>query len=226
MADYQGLRPVSGEIVTSSAVRGRASAGGMAAAGADIVEAEYEILGRTDEGVFAAPPSRTVFPPSLTSDMPAAGMNVLRRAEGRPPAGEASRSGLAFWLAGMIVVAAAFWASGGHALFDRPSRIPPVAQAHPVLHVAEVSSRVQTAQGRQWLLVEGEVVNTGGAASGNPPVLVFMVNGKDGKTRRHVLGTGTAGIAPGERLTFASRLEAPLAGVASLSVTVQEGKAE
>ncbi|WP_157018776.1 hypothetical protein [Mesorhizobium xinjiangense] len=225
MAEDHGLRPVSGEIV-SRAARGVRPAAASRIVDADIVDAEFETLGPQNGAGNTRAGNRPHRPQAAKPDTPQGGMTVLLRAGADRAAGGAARLRPSFWMFGVIVVLAAFWASGGHALFGRAHAVLPRETPAPALRVDDLTTRLQNAQGRHWLVVEGQVVNTDGAVSRDAPVLLFTINGKDGKTRRHLLDTGMARIAPGEALAFASRLAAPLSGVASLSVTIEQGKAE
>jgi len=205
MADNDKPRLVSGEImaIKEKAPISRPDDG-------DVVEAEYETitaLGRQDRSARS--------PVGVLPPVPApGGMDMLRGVSGQ--VGAAARGGPVFWSVGLCLVGAAFWVSGGHVLFERTTpRMAPVAQP---LAIEKVASRVEPRGGRQVLFVEGEAHNRGAGALPVPPIAIAITDG-EGTTSRHFLGTNGALLAPGERIGFSSRVEAPSNGVKTVTVT-------
>lgn len=210
MAEARKARLVSGEIMAT------ASAGDASARRVprfDIVDAEFETIDRaTGKPVAAASLSAAPKPAPAA----AGGMDILRkRQEGRLAFGSV-RGGPFFWTAGLALVAAAFWFSGGHALVLDASG--PMQRSAQPLRIASVSSRVDTSGGRMMLNIDGEAVNDGGKAQ-PMPALDIRVMGNDDVTTRYNLGTSGSPVAPRERFAFASRLPVPKNGVRSVSVT-------
>ena len=206
MADEDNRRPVSGEIMMIAeravAVRGIADA--------EIVDAEYETV--------APQRPRAGERPSLAPSAAPGGMSMLRGVGGQ--VGRAARGGPVFWSAGMLLVAAAFWVSGGHTLVDKraPGAAGPASQP---LAIEAVKSRVEQRDGREVLFVEGATTNRGDDTLAVPPIAIAITDGK-GLTSRHFLGTNGALLAPGQSIGFASRVEAPSTGVKSVTVTFRE----
>ncbi|CAG0958897.1 MAG: hypothetical protein F9K19_16310 [Rhizobiaceae bacterium] len=206
MADEMRARPVSGEIMTAPHF-----ARPGAEDGADIVDAEYEIV-RTAEAAEAA---RPVFQPETPGT---GGMKMLRRPLAPPVAGT-SHGGPAFWAAGFAAVAVAFWLSGGHALVISGTQAvagPPVA-----LRIGPVESRVGRAGDRLMLFVDSEAINDGAVPAHLPPIEI-RVTAANGRVTLYNLGTAEQLVAAGGRYAFSSRLEVPNNGVRAVAVAFRE----
>lgn len=207
MNDDRMARPVSGEIMSGAA----ASASVRTARGGDVVDAEFVSMP-------AAAAQRTEAPAAQAPVSPAAkGMDILKDADAGGP--RSRRAGPAFWLFGMVLVAGAFWVSGGHALVSRPASPPPAVEADPreALRIMRVESRIEKNAGRAFVLVDGEVVNTGDRHAVLPSLDIRVTDGA-GRSTRYVLGTGETRLAPSGRFPFSSRLEAPPDGVGTVTV--------
>jgi hypothetical protein len=206
MNDDRMARPVSGEIM-SGAAGGPSS---RAARGGDVVDAEFVSM------PAAAASPRTETPSAQAPVPPAAkGMDILKGEDGP----RSRRAGPAFWLFGMVLVAGAFWVSGGHALVSRPASPPPVVETDPreALRIMRVESRIEKNAGKAFVLVDGEVVNTGDRHAVLPALDIRVTDGA-GRSIRYVLGTGDKRLAPSGRFPFSSRLEAPADGVGTVNV--------
>jgi hypothetical protein len=201
MAEWRTARPVSGEIM---AARRNGAGQSLPLAGSDVVQAEFETV------AIAATSSAAL--PSAARD----GLAFL--AAGTPAAAPFTKpGGTVFWTAGLMVVALAFWVSGGHALLH-----PRDAGAQPAaLTLSGVVSRVDLSGPRPLLRVDGEAGNDGAARAELPP-LEIRVAGLDGTVTRYKLGTVSRSLGPGERFAFSSRLDVPRNGVKSVSVTFAE----
>lgn len=201
MSDRDAPRPVSGEIVAlGREVRSHG------AASRDFTDAEFETVATHDPR-----PVRSSGPPAAPG-----GMDSLRIASG--PDAPPRRAGPLFWAMGVLIAFAAFWISGGHALFYAGS-IAAQPRGTP-FYISGVESRIETMEGRMVLFVEGSVENRGTAARGLPD-LDIAVTEPDGRTARYFLGTNAATLEPGGRFAFSSRLEAPRNGVKVVSVSFQ-----
>ncbi|HHZ09728.1 MAG TPA: hypothetical protein GX405_13210 [Rhizobiales bacterium] len=206
MAEEMKARRVSGEIMT--AVR---HVRATAAEGADIVDAEYEIV-RGSETVQTA---TLVFP----SESPASGGMDMLRGSALPPTAGSSHGGPTFWTAGLAAVAAAFWLSGGHALVVSQMRV--VANAHAALRIGPVESRVGRAGARQVLFVDSEAINDGVEPALLPPIEI-RVTAANGRVTLYNLGTAEQVVAAGGRYAFSSRVELPSSGVRAVAVAFKE----
>jgi len=145
---------------------------------------------------------------------PAAGMDVLR--EKREQARRGEPAGPLFWAFGALLVLAAFWIAGGHALF-RDLNFPG-APAEENLRIVNVTSRVDSSGAKAVLLVDGETLNGGEAVEHLPPIEI-AVTGNDGLVTRYRLGTSGRPLSPGETFGFSSRVDAPKNGVKTVTVT-------
>ncbi|NMG38061.1 hypothetical protein GRZ55_02255 [Chelativorans sp. ZYF759] len=203
MAAEDNRRSVSGEIMTVIATPPfwpKPSA---------IVEAEYETFtptgGRNPE---MSPPSAAV----------PRGMTMLRSVGGR--VGRAARGGPVFWGAGLMLVAVAFWISGGHTLIDRVGPIVTGTPKQPLI-IEKATHRVEARGARAVLIVEGATTNRGVERRSVPPIAIAITD-SGGLTSRHFLGTNGTLLAPGQSIAFSSRVEAPSNGVKSVTVTFRE----
>ena len=214
MTEATKARPVSGEIMT-----GAPSCGGMARAGDDIVDAEFEIVERGLPVGEARPPAPA--PAVFIQDAPSVqGMDMLRGAEPAAATRPGRRAGAAFWGGGVLLAAIAFWVAGGHALVMRQGTGGlPTPASH--LRIADVDTRVDRAGKRAMLFVDGQAVNDGREAAQLPPIEIRVL-APGGATTRYKLGTAERSIAPGGRFAFSSRLEVPKNGVESVSVAFVE----
>lgn len=203
MADSTIITPLSGEIMA-----GDAFAGARRERPQDIVDAEYETLTR------AAPNAVPLVQPPV-ADKP--GMDLLR--DSKAPAGSA-RGGAGFWGAGMLAAAAAFWMAGGHTL----SRYMPFSATDGgTVRVASLVSRIAETAAGPRLFIDGAVENTA-SASTPAPDLSIQVTGRDGAVTRYRISTVGQTIASGAAWKFSSRIDAPHAGVRSVSVIIAEDK--
>lgn len=205
MADEDNRRPLSGEIMAADgALPARRPAAG------EVVDAEYETV--------VAQPARSAWGNAAATSPAPGGMSMLRGMGGQ--VGRAARGGPVFWGAGALLVAAAFWISGGHTLIDRsgPAAAAPAKQP---LAIEAVRSRVEPHGGREVLFVEGATTNRGGDTLAVPAISIAITDGK-GLTSRHFLGTNGALLAPGQSIGFSSRVEAPSNGIKSVTVTFRE----
>lgn len=149
---------------------------------------------------------------------PSGGMDSLRRHDAPSPASQ--RGGVLFWSVGALLVLAAFWISGGHALL---LHVPLFGAQEPAsaLRIAGVTSRVDVSGVRPILLIDGEVANDGKVTQPLPP-LEIVVAGNDGLVMRYRLGTSGRPLPPGETFAFSSRFDAPMNGVKTVSVAFAE----
>jgi hypothetical protein len=206
MADSTIIMPHSGKVVAGEIMAGDAFAGARRERPHDIVDAEYETVART---AHAIPPVQ-----APVNDKP--GMDLLRDAA---PAGSA-RGGVGFWGAGVLAAVAAFWMAGGHTL----SRYLPFSGADGgTVRVASLASRVAETAAGPRLFIDGAVENT--ALTSTPaPDLSIQVTGRDGAVTRYRIAATGQTIASGAAWKFSSRIDAPHAGVRSVSVIIAEEK--
>jgi hypothetical protein len=221
MADEVKPRAVSGEIMTGPA---EGPAGSTRPAG-EVIDAEYISLSpepqRTGIRIAAdAPKSPEAVPSIGTAAAPSVGMDMLRRSDLPATPGKPARGGPLFWAAGIGLVVAAFWVSGGHALVRG---LPFAATEAPqsALRISGVTSRVDASGANAVLFVDGEAANDGQTVE-HLPALEIAVTGNDGLITRYRLGTSGRPLAPGETFAFSSRLDAPKNGVKTVSVTFVE----
>lgn len=211
MADHGTARPVSGEIMTAAS-----SARNGSAVAADVVDADFIVLGPDSPTQFdRSPPQAPVeaVEPAPLLD----GMGMLRKGETAPEMHNASPGGPLFWSGGVAIALLAFWVSGGHVLFHENAFFGP-DRVTSALSISGVSSRVDSSGHRPVLLVDGEAGNDGMEAAELPP-LEIRVTGNDGRITRYGLGTSGRTLPPGERFAFSSRLDVPRNGVTAVSVT-------
>ena len=186
----------------------------------DVVDAEFVTISGNAEP--SAPREST--PRAAVFDAPpASGMDILRGGTDAAAIVGTRRGGPVFWLGGVVMVLAAFWVSGGHALVSRPAQATaptstrPAASSHAGLRIADVVSRTEKRGERGHILVDGSVANDGSAPA-RLAGLDIVVTDNSGRTTRYALGTGGRAIAPGERFAFSSRLDAPREGAKSVTV--------
>lgn len=202
MANDSGSRPVIGEIIgTPSGMANRRPA--------DAVDAHFETVAAD----ISLPPSH--FAPERGTAL--GGIAFLG---GAGETGGSERGGPAFWVTGLLAVAAAFWFSGGHAAFLGPKSTP-VGAIPAGFEMLDLTSRVERVNGRAVLLVDGAVQNTGMAAAPSPRV-ILNVESDNGSTTRYLLGFGSGSLEPGDTSSFSSRLDAPKGGVKRVYATFEE----
>ncbi|MDP3899262.1 MAG: hypothetical protein Q8Q62_21515 [Mesorhizobium sp.] len=210
MADPFTMAPLSGEIMAgpppSQGARRRDVAPLVS------VDADYETLPRAVTSAAAEAP--IVSAPTRAAETPPLGMDILRGAA-LPASGALSRhGGVGFWLAATMLVAGAFWFSGGHSMARH--MLASATESGAPLRVVALVSRVEAIGGRDMLFVDGEL--TGSAGSTHD--LMISVTASNGTVARYKLGTGPQPAEGGGTWRFSSRLEAPRSGVKSVSVTV------
>jgi hypothetical protein len=208
MTEDRTVRPVSGEIMTGDTAGARP---GRPAG--DIIEADYVSL----PGAASSP--RPAAPRPAPAAAESRGMDILKSGA---TADGSRRGGPLFWLFGAVLVGGAFWVSGGHALVSRPDpqaiAAPAAADPRDALRIVGVESRIErSGNGRSFVLVDGEVINTGGKALPLPALDIRVTDGA-GRSTRYVLGTGDRRLSPSARFPFSSRLEAPADGVGTVTV--------
>ena len=211
MVDRGRARPVSGEIMTAST----AAHDGFAAT-ADVIDAEFIAL-PSDAGISAERNPQPAAAPMLETVPSLDGMGMLRQTVATPQKEASGRGGPLFWSLGVAVTFAAFWISGGHALF-RQTTLFGASDPMTALSISGVTSRVDSTGLKPLLMVDGEAGNDGDQAAALPP-LEIRVTGNDGHITRYGLGTSGRALAPGERFAFSSRLDVPRNGVTAVSVT-------
>lgn len=206
-------RPVSGEIMSGS-MSGSQPRAPRPQPGGDVSDAQYETVSPAAD----APQARFAAAGTASDASGPAGMDFLKDKAPAAPQG-ARRGGVLFWATGLLAVALAFWVSGGHALFGgAPADVAP---AKTPLHIADVKSRVETREGRGVLFVDGQAENHGATPLSLPPIEITVAANDGGVTRYRLPGRDTE-LKPGDRYSFSSRLEAPAAGVRTVSVAFQE----
>lgn len=209
MSDRDKARPVSGEIM----------AGGQGdrepARPAEFADAEFETVGAAERP--RPQPARFADAP------PAAGMELLRQGGAPAASAGAQRGGPLFWIFGLMLVALAFWVSGGHALVRQQAAMLAPAETREPLRIADVASRVEAHGDRHVLFVEGRAENHG-ARKLPLPGMEIAVTGSDGAVTRYALSTGDSELDPGGSYSFSSRLAAPAGGVKSVAVTFVEDR--
>ena len=212
MVDHNRARPVSGEIMSVANFHDGTTRRHDIQ---DACDAQFETLGVATK----TPTARANMAAPLIPGPVAAGMNFLTqrsattRENGRP-------GSLLFWSAGISCIALTFWVSGGHALLMSQHGLSPAA-SKKALQIASVESRVEAMQGRKILFVDGHAENH--ATMALPlPAIEIAVTGNDGRVIRYHLGDREPQLAPGSRYEFSSRLQAPDAGVKTVSVAFAE----
>jgi hypothetical protein len=210
MAEKHYQPPVTGELIMGCP----SAAGRPARDGApDVLDAEYETLR------LPAPAGcpRPAISPAATTHPP--GLDLLRQGTLPKRAGSDDHPGRAIsWSACLLLVAGAFWMSGGHSLLDGAMAVR--SQALP-LRVTGLETRIGASSGQHHLFVQGEVVNDRAEAQALPDLSINILRA-NGETTRYFLGTNGQPLAGGGRFAFSSRLVAPKEGVKSVSVTFRE----
>lgn len=204
-------RPVSGEIMSAAIFRGGAA---RLRDTRNACDAQFETLPSAKE----AAPAGDEMAPGRISD-PAAGLNFLTQDQ---TTGKrlARPGGFLFWSTSLACIALAFWVSGGHALFMNGDRLA-LTGGGQALQIAAVESRVEAVNGRDILFVDGYARNYGPLAHALPTIEI-AVTGNDDNVTRYYLGNRGSHLESGSRHAFSSRLEAPEAGVRTVSVAFAE----
>jgi len=204
MADVTKPRLVSGEIMTGPAPGREARPDAH-----DIIDVEFETLAR-DRAVERGQQRLSAGTVSLE------GLSSLRTAPASPSP-RSRQGGPVFWGVGSMLVAGAFWVSGGHSVLHGASAAH-APDRTGMLRIADVRSRVDHSGNRPVLLVDGEAANDGQNAATLPPIEI-RVTGPSGNVTRYKLGTAERLLASGGHFAFSSRLEVPKDGVTSVLVT-------
>ena len=187
--------------------------------GPDVVDAEYVVVDAVDvsdrhmavEGEINQPT-----PPPQLDIASLGGMDMLRRRALRAAAPAPKNGGPLFWVFGGALVAAAFWASGGHAVIR-----PLLTQANEPeqgLRIASVISKVDRSGWRPVLQIDGQAVNDGHATTPMPPLNIEVLSPAGG-SMHYKLGTAGSPIESGSSFAFSSRLDLPKDGVKTVFVT-------
>jgi hypothetical protein len=214
MPDTVKPRAFSGEIKADAAHPGP---DGVPATGAAI-EVDYMRLPAAPADARSAGPA--VPPGNIRSTAPPVrGMDMLRKPDAAATSGP-RRGGVLFWSVGLLLVLAAFWISGGHAIVGRLALFHSATPEAP-LRISTLTSRVDGSGEKPILMLDGEVVN-GGAAAQHLSGLLIAVTAGDGTVTRYRLGTGGRPLSPGETFAFSSRFDAPMNGIEDVSVAVEE----
>ncbi len=199
----------------------------MRSGGDEIIDAEYVVVER--EPRRSRGPSRggstlrtqlgyraplANIAPVAHAPEPSIGMDSLKRSaqpaenDGRPDYGSPL-----FWAAGAVIIASAFWVSGGHTLAKLAhSTKPPVE-----LRIAAFNSRVIESGVRPTLVVDGEAVNDG-IDTAALRTLEIQVTSGNGTLTRYKLGTAGHQLAAGDVYPFSSRVDLPKHGVKTVTV--------
>lgn len=184
----------------------------------DVVDADYIVIDTT----AAAPQTPTggsVQPraaPASTDPSPP-GMEMLRRDAPRKLT-RSARGGPLFWIGGAMLVAAAFWVAGGHAVIR-----PMVAAREPesAMRIASVISRVDRSGIRPVLQIDGQAVNESSEQAAMPSLNIEVLS-PGGGSMHYKLGALNTSVEGGGSFAFSSRLDMPEAGVRTVFVTFAE----
>lgn len=199
--------PVSGEILAGRTARG----GDRSQSDRDIVEAEYEtVIGR--HGRQGRPTDS-----AEESESSPFSLNILSDSD---QAERNRKGGPAFWLVGAVLIAAAFWISGGHTLVSA-STIQLASKPSSPLTIIDVRSRMERRGSQPYLVVEGMVANDS-AANQTLPDLIIQVRAGDETITRYRIAGGDEEIVAGGRYAFSSRLGSPASGVKDVKVMIQD----
>lgn len=210
MDDPRKPRAVSGEIMTEAVTDG-----GAPGTGADVIDAEYEVIAPREAARTAAPEAASRQAAPLV-----AGLQTLRPGAGQPAVRRGQRAGALFWVTGAVLVFTAFWISGGHALVKDLPFLTAGREA-VAIRIASLKSSIRSEGDRALLFVDGDAVNEGGEEHAVPTLSINVLDGR-GNTTHYLLGTNGARLVPGQHFAFSSRLIAPNAGVKSVSVSFKE----
>jgi hypothetical protein len=224
MADGSRPRAVSGEIMTNPQDNAAGRAPPAAGVAGDLIDAEYISLPSEPLRAESRAPDSPKSPEPVRSigsaAAPSGGMDMLHRSNKPAASRGPARGGPLFWAAGMALVFAAFWVSGGHALVRGAPFVGTQAPSS-ALRISGVTSRVDMSGAHPLLFIDGEAANDGAAVE-HLPALAIAVTGNDGIVIHYRLGTSGRPMAPGETFAFSSRLDVPKNGVKTVSVTFAE----
>lgn len=211
MVQDDRARPVSGEIMSAAIFRGGTA---LPRDTKNACDAQFETLPQAKE----AAPSGNDMAVVRVSDR-VSGLNFLtqNKTTGRR---FAQPRGFLFWSAGLCCVALAFWIAGGHALFMSADRLG-LTRAGQALQISAVESRVEAINGRDILFIDGYARNYGPLTHALPTIEI-AVTGNDGNVTRYYLGSRESQLESGSHHAFSSRLQAPEAGVKTVSVAFAE----
>ncbi|MCO6387156.1 hypothetical protein [Aliihoeflea sp. 40Bstr573] len=135
---------------------------------------------------------------------------------------QAKAGPLLFWSTVVLAVFLVFWIAGGHRLVLDPLAETIRNSPAQALQIEDVASRIERHEGRAFLVVDGAARNNGGEPLLLPSIVISVAE-TDGPTLRYYLETNQVVLGPGQAHDFSSRLDAPSKGVASVSITFQEG---
>ncbi len=211
MAKPSTARPVSGEIMTGGPTIGSFAFGHSRE---DVVDAEYMDIAAAP---VVAGSGRSGW---LRADQDVDGLAILSSRAEPQRFGFSERGGLAFWISGATLAAAAFWISGGHSavMTALAARIDPAQSA---ITLAGVTARVDSSGSKPVIFVDGRLRNDGGERA-YLPGLEIRVSDLAGLTTRYKLGTSGHSLDPGDQYAFSSRLDVPKNGVEAVAVTFAE----
>ncbi|MBZ0162784.1 MAG: hypothetical protein K8H74_08735 [Notoacmeibacter sp.] len=217
-------RLVTGEILTAD--RGRPDIGGPDRSG-DFEDAVFETVmpGASTSGTVREPhgsgrtsPSR----PRLEADADATSLSVLRSTGNGAGASLVHHfreaGGPLFWSTALVLIASAFWISGGYALLARSGGETP-GQA---LVISDVETRLDSSGVPAVMLVDATVENRG-LTSHRVPAVIVDVEASDGTSRQFRLSTRADDLAPGARHLFSGRIPALKNGIDSVKVKLGYG---
>lgn len=200
-------RPVSGEILAGHANRSESDS----LSERDIVEAEYE----TVVGRYARQDRAVENPEDDNTSL--FGLNIL---SSRDKSDSNASAGPIFWAVGAVLVAAAFWISGGHTMVSGNNTVLASAPIN-ALTIEDVRSRVDSSGSQSYLLVEGAVAND--STDDLPlPDLIIQVKSNEGSITRYRIAGGSEEIVSGGRYAFSSRLGTPQSGIENVKVIIQD----
>lgn len=172
-----------------------------------------EILPAQAVARAGAPVTEDIAPAVPSQRFSGFGADGERRAKAGP---------LLFWSTVLLAVFLVFWIAGGHRLVLDPLAATIRNSPAQALQIEGVTSRIERHEGRAFLVVDGAARNYGGEPLSLPSIVISVAE-TNGPTLRYYLGTNQAVLAPGQAYDFSSRLDAPSNGVASVSITFQEG---
>ncbi len=181
-------------------------------AGAGAPRVSYETPGKASAGAPRAMP---------VDGNDAAGLNVLRSTGNDAGSGLVQHfretGGPLFWGAALVLVASAFWISGGHALLARGGEA-----ARQALVISDVRTRLDTSGTPAVVWLDATVENRG-ARDHRVPVVIVEVEAGDGSSRQFRLSSRADNLAPGARHLFSGRIPDLTNGTDSVSVKLGYG---
>jgi len=181
----------------------------------DVVDADYVVVQPVDTLTERPDTSQPVRPPAVSAR---AGMDILGRRAWRSSQPASRSGGPLFWIGSGMLVAAAFWMSGGHAVI-RPMLTRVTAE--PGLRIASVISKVDRSGLRPVLQIDGQAVNDGLETASMPPLNIEVLSPAGG-SMHYKLGTARSPVEGGASFAFSSRLDLPKDGVKTVFVTFAE----